>query len=207
MWRTPYGERILEGAEAKVFAEALLNLLKIAELNQLYDYHLGIDCFDSLTYRQKISALETTGKGLLRKDRPSIDLKGVLEGAISAVFEHLNNLIALEINEAEAGTYWREMVAAAVEETGGENMLVPTCNDLDEWIIEVESIVENILCDVDYYNYYLFIDDHSKNSIYPRKKSKLLNNYHIIPDELTKVETEAKFAELTNLCLLVTNVL
>lgn len=27
MWRTQFGDRILEGAQAKVFAEALLNLL------------------------------------------------------------------------------------------------------------------------------------------------------------------------------------
>ncbi len=57
MWRTQYGDRILEGAEAKVFAEALLNLLDEVTLCDFDDYELGIKCFDSLTYEQKISVV------------------------------------------------------------------------------------------------------------------------------------------------------
>jgi hypothetical protein len=67
MWRTPYGDRILEGAEAIVFAEALLNLLDEVTLCDFDDYELGIKCFDSLTYGQKISVLATIGNGLFRK--------------------------------------------------------------------------------------------------------------------------------------------
>jgi len=42
MWRTQYGERTLEGAEAKVFAEALLNLLDEVTLCDFDDYELGM---------------------------------------------------------------------------------------------------------------------------------------------------------------------
>ena len=49
MWRTQYGDRILEGAEAKVFAEALLNLLDEVILCDFDDYELGILCFDTLS--------------------------------------------------------------------------------------------------------------------------------------------------------------
>jgi len=42
MWRTQYGDRILEGAEAKVFAEVLLNLLDEVTLCDFDDYELGI---------------------------------------------------------------------------------------------------------------------------------------------------------------------
>ncbi len=66
MWRTQYGEGILDGAEAKVFAEALLNLLDEVTLCYFDDYELGIKCFDSLTYEQKISVLATIGNGLFR---------------------------------------------------------------------------------------------------------------------------------------------
>ena len=43
MWRTQYRERTLEGAEAKVFAEALLNLFDEVILCDFDDYELGGD--------------------------------------------------------------------------------------------------------------------------------------------------------------------
>lgn len=208
MWQTPDGERILKGAEAKVFAETLLDLLKIAGLNQPCDYHLDIDCFDNLTYSQKISVMEIIGKGLLIKDEPSMNPTGILEGAIAAIFEHLNNLIAMEIDEPEPATNWREIVVDALEETGAENIPAATCNDLEEWIIEVESLVENIIWDVDYYKHYLLINEPFDNLKYPRYIAELSDNYcPAIADELIKEEIEAKVAGLIKLCLLITNVL
>lgn len=54
MWRTQYGDWILVGAEAKVFAKTLLDLLD--EFDQCdFEYELGIKCFDTLTAGQKIS--------------------------------------------------------------------------------------------------------------------------------------------------------
>ncbi len=68
MWRTQYGDRTLAVAEAIVFAESLLNLPDEATLCDFDDYELGIKCFDTLTFGQKISALTTIGNGLFRKD-------------------------------------------------------------------------------------------------------------------------------------------
>ena len=59
MWRTSSGERTLHGAEARLFAEALLSLLDEAHTDQLYDYQLGLSCFDNLTYGQKVYVLAT----------------------------------------------------------------------------------------------------------------------------------------------------
>jgi hypothetical protein len=70
MWRTSCGERTLEGAEARVFAEALLCLLDEAFMNQFEDYPSGVNCFDDLTYGQKVAVLVTVGKGLLCPDTP-----------------------------------------------------------------------------------------------------------------------------------------
>ncbi len=61
-------DRILKGAEARVFVEALLNLLDEVILCDFDDYELGIKCFDTLTFGQKISVLTTIGNGLFRKD-------------------------------------------------------------------------------------------------------------------------------------------
>ena len=58
MWRTSCGDRILSGAEARLFAETLLRLLDEAEVDQFADYPLGVRCFDDLTYGQKIYILQ-----------------------------------------------------------------------------------------------------------------------------------------------------
>ncbi len=68
MWRTQYGDRTPGEAEAIVFAESLLNLLDEVTLCDFDDYELGIKCFDTLTFGQKISVLTTIGNGLFRKD-------------------------------------------------------------------------------------------------------------------------------------------
>jgi len=65
MWRAQYGDRILEGAEAKVFAEALSSLSDEAIMDTLDDYELSIEYFDSLTYGQRIWGLIGSSLGLL----------------------------------------------------------------------------------------------------------------------------------------------
>lgn len=119
MWRTQYGDRALGGAEAKVFAEALLNLLvEITEFD-FDDYELGIKCFDTLTFGQKIYVLATIANGLFRKDVKPVELTAVLEGAIAAVFEYLRHKIIIEIDESELGTDWRELLVCCQEGNGG----------------------------------------------------------------------------------------
>ena len=116
MWRTQCGERILKGAEARVFAESLSTLLDNAIMDQFEDYESDVACFDNLTYGQKISVLATIGNGLFRKDVASVDLTAVVEGAIGAVFQYLKDMIVSEIDMSEGETYWRELVVAARKE-------------------------------------------------------------------------------------------
>ena len=113
MWRTECGERILEGAEAVVFAETLSSLLDEAILSKFEDYESGVVCFDNLTYGQKVSVLATIGNGLFKKDVSPVELTSVVEGAIAAVFQSLKDSIIFEIDEPGFGTYWRELVIAA----------------------------------------------------------------------------------------------
>ncbi len=84
VWRTDPSDRILEGAEAKVFAKALLNLLDEFDFCD-FEYDLGIKCFDTLTVGQKISVLSTIGNGLFRKEVEIVELTAVLESGIGAV--------------------------------------------------------------------------------------------------------------------------
>jgi len=158
MWRTSCGERTLHGPEARLFAEALLSLLDEVHTGQLYDYDLGLRCFDDLTYGQKISVLAIIGNGLLKDDVPVVPLTAVPEGAIAAVFQHLRNSVTVEIDLPELGTRWRELIAVALREMEAEEVPKPTCRDQDEWDIGIQELSDCILWDADYEDGDLYLD-------------------------------------------------
>lgn len=140
MWRTSCGNRILHGAEARLFAEALLSLLDEVQPAPFDDHEIGLSCFDNLTYGQKNSVLSTIGNGLLREDVPMVPLTAVLEGAIAAVFEHLRDCVAFEIDEPDMGTTWRQWIAAALRELEGEDVPEPICADKEEWNVVIQEL-------------------------------------------------------------------
>jgi hypothetical protein len=203
MWRTQYGDRTLVSAEAVLFAEALSSLLDEGFSGTLDDYEIGIECFDNLTFGQRVSVLSTIGNGLLRKDIPIVRLTAILEGAIAAVFNHIENGIAYDIDEPESISNWRELVIAARQEIGGEieEIPEPTCTDMDKWNFEVEILSEAILFDMDYEDSKLYMD-------FPPEKSKELRDWMDIPDdyfmaiadELSDDEAKATIRELRKLC-------
>ena len=54
MWHTNGGDRTLESAEARLFAEALWDFVSELEVDE-GDYDAGLEVFDRLTYGQKVS--------------------------------------------------------------------------------------------------------------------------------------------------------
>jgi len=201
MWRTECGVRILKGAEARVFAEALAGLLDEAIMGELDDYELGIRCFDDLTFGQKISVLATIGNGLLREDVPPIELTAVVEGTIAAVFKHLEYEVIYDIDEPECPRPWRKWVAAARQETGGEDLPPVNCKDVDRWKCEVEELADRILWDSDYEDGDMYLD-------HPPEKSKELIDWMEIDDDYftaiaedqTDEQAKATIKELQKLC-------
>ena len=201
MWRTSCGERTLHGAEARLFAEALLSLLDDAHTDQLYDYDLGLPCFDNLTYGQKICVLATVANGLLRKDAPAVPLTAVLEGAIAAVFQHLWDSVTFEIEEPDVGTSWRKMIAVALKEMEAEDVPKPTCEDEDEWDIGMQELSDCILWDADYADGDLYLDRPPEAARELMDEMWIADDYFAaIADDLTEEQAEAKVAELRALC-------
>ena len=201
MWRTDRGERILNGAEAIVFAEALSALLDYAITDQFEDYESGVACFDNLTYGQKISVLATIGNGLFRKDVAPVDLTAVVEGAIAAVFQNLKDSIVLEIDEPEFGTDWRELVIAARKEAEVEDIPAPTCTDVDEWELEAEGLTDRILWDRDYEDDHTYMDHPPEKTQWLKDMARISDNYFTaIADDLTDIEAQAQIKELRKLC-------
>ena len=201
MWRTDRGERILKGAEAIVFAEALSALLDYAITDQFDDYESGVACFDNLTYGQKLSVLATIGNGLFRKDVAPVDLTAVVEGAIAAVFQNLKDSIALEIDEPEFGTDWRELVIAARKEAEVEDIPAPTCTDVDEWELEVEGLTDRILWDRDYEDDHTYMDHPPEKTQWLKHMARIRDDYFTaIADDLADEEAKAQIKELKKLC-------
>ena len=206
MWRTQYGDRTLEGAESVLFAEALYSLLDEATSGTVDDYEIGIECFDNLTFGQRVSVLSIIGNGLLRKDTLPVRLTAVLEGAIAAVFQHIQELITFEIDTSEFGTSWRELVIAVRKQMEGDDtervqIPEPTCEDLDEWDFQIQKLSGGVLWDGDYQDAQLYIDFSPEKSKELRGMMGIPDDYSMaIADDLTDEEAQAKIMELRELC-------
>jgi hypothetical protein len=201
MWRTDRGERILKGAEARVFAEALLGLLDEATSGTLDDYELGIRCFDDLTFGQRVSTLAVIANGLLREDVPIVDLTAVVEGAIAAVFQHLKYEIIYEIDVPESQTNWRELVVAARTEDQVGNIPEPTSTDTEEWDFQVERLIDRILWDRDYESDHIYMDHPPEKTQWLKHMARIRDDYFTaIADDLTDEEAHAQIKELGKLC-------
>jgi len=204
VWWTAYGERALEGAEATLFAEALLNLVEEIKLRPFNNCYIGVQIFDELTIGQKISVLSTIGNGLLRTDVLCVKLTEVAEGAIASVFEHLINLIAVEIDEPALGSNWRAKVIDARKTTAGQCTLASTCDDIEKWIDEVEILAEGILWDAVYDDDYMYLDYSPEDPTWLANVTGVFENYYFeAVDDLSEEDIDSKLKELRELCLLV----
>ena len=203
MWRTNHSDRTLEDAEAILFAKALSSLLNEAMMGTLDYYTFYIESFDNLTLGQRISVLAIIGNGLLREDVPLVRLTAILDGAIAAVFKHIENEIAYEIDEPESRSNWRELVVAARNQIGGETEQIPetTCTDMYKWKVEVEILSDVILFDTDYEDSNLYIDFPPEKSKELREEMDIPDDYFMtIADDLTDEEAKAQIKEVRKLC-------
>ena len=203
VWQTESGDRTLDGAEAILFAKALSSLLNEATMGTLEDYNFHIESFDNLTFGQRISVLEIICNGLLREDVPLVRLTAILDGAIAAVFKHIENEIAYDIDEPESRSNWRELVVAARKQIGLEIEEIPetTCTDINKWKVEVEILSDVILFDTDYEDSKLYTDFPPEKSKDLREQMDIPDDYFMaIADDLTDEEAKAQIKELRKLC-------
>lgn len=147
MWQTSKGERVLKGAEAKLFASSVLFILD--DLKNLPDMELelGSQVFDNLTIGQQVSVLGEVSHGLLCEKVSVIPLTAVNESCIAGVFNMVSDLVSMEIEEGFCSI--RKLVAQTHSETLN-NKINPKSNDLEEWHLGIISLSESILWDADY---------------------------------------------------------
>ena len=126
MWSTPDGERILQGAERRLFREALSMVVDSVRDDNEGFWRFNVPPFDDLQPNQKLALLARIGTALLREDEPMPKPTAVLEAAVGAVYEAIRILVEMEIDqlpEWRESPSWRELVLAACRERGSEELL------------------------------------------------------------------------------------
>jgi hypothetical protein len=200
MWHTNTGDRTLEGAEARLFAETLWDFISELEVEG-GDFDAGLRVFDCLTYGQKLSVLSIIANGLLKPDVPICKLTAAVESAIAAVFEYLKILVILEINAPAIPSSWRKMVLAARMESGAEDLPHEDCQDEEEWLFQVEELSCLILWDHDFEDENLYLDKPPEEAWVLKGFMDIDDNYFLdIPDDLKLKEIGTTLGELKALC-------
>lgn len=201
MWHTPDGDRVLRGAEAKVFAESLLDLAQ-NELVEDGDYCIGVTAFDSLTYPQKITILNEVAQALFREEVPMPELTAVLEGAAGAVIENLQMLVEEEVQtDPDGDGPLRRLVNRACRDLAIEEVPRPSPRSIEEWEFCVDCLHDAILWDSDYLGESIFTDLPPEKSRDLKQNMGVSEGYFlaVVPDPNSKQMT-GLFAGLTSLC-------
>ena len=154
MWWTPEGERVLQGAEASLFKEALGVLTDyVRDDSDGTLWQFGIEPFDKLRQGQKLTLMAQAGAALLHSSTPAPKLTAGLEATVAAVYELVRELVEMEIGEPEledGPPGWRELVLEACEERQIDDLPVVASDDPDEWDVLVACLAGCILWDDDW---------------------------------------------------------
>lgn len=155
MWWTSDGERILTGAEAALFREALGILVDYVQQDEEGTiWQFGVPPFDTLQHGQKLAVLAQVGSGLFREDELAPKLTAVLESTVAVIYGLVRDMVQLEIDDPEmAGCppSWRQLVLDACREREiADELPVSNCEDFGEWEILIECLESGVLWDADW---------------------------------------------------------
>jgi len=200
MWWTPDGERVLQGAEAQLFREALGVLVDMVRDDDEGMWHFNAPPFDVLQPNQKAAVLAQVGSALLREDQAMPRLTAVLEAAVGAVYESIRIMVEIEIDEPaedQEQSSWRELVLATCQEHGIEDLLDAESEDIAEWVILVECLSDTVLWDQDWKDSESLLDADPKVSKGVKELLGIDENYYVIvPPDPTGREMEGINATL-----------
>jgi hypothetical protein len=203
MWWTPDGERILQGAEAMLFREALAVLVDMVRDDDEGQQQFGTPPFDKLQPNQKLAVLAEVSSALLQEDRPMPRLTAVREAAVAAVYEAIMIWVEMEIDQAAEGLEsptWRESILAACQERGIDELPDADCEDLSEWELLVYCLSDAVLWDEDWRGSESLLDANPKASQAVKKLLGIDEDYYIaVPPDPTDAEMEGIWETLRDL--------
>lgn len=210
MWHTSSGDRILSGAEAKLFKAALTGLVEETMLSDCDFCGCGIELFDELTSSQRLAVLEGIATSLLTDTVDMPNLTAVNESAVAAVFEYARFEVELEIDDCTAGTTWRQMVFDSyhecfANESGSDSEhCCPAHAGSDcrtEWHSAVESLADRVLWDRDFEMVGSFLDEPPEKAAMMRQVLGIDDDYFsaAADDFTTRDAAEQSIGRLTRI--------
>lgn len=174
-WHTPTGDRCLVGEEAELVRDSLATMVQeLASCRETeespWDY--GVPLFDELVWQQQLAVLELLAQNLLEETDETLELSGVYEAGVAAVFRNVLQQIELEIelhdvSPLEFRCRWRQAAfeayieneddeivqqEAAIElETGNSGFEIDVNSvDLEDWSWLIELLTDRVLWDRDF---------------------------------------------------------
>ena len=128
-------------------------------------------------------------------------LTAPVESAIAAVFEFLDIMVIIEINEPEIKSNWRKMILAVRCEASADDLQDEGSEDEQEWLIEIENLSYMILWDYDFEDEDLYIDKPPEEAQALKYLMRMRDDYFLeIHEDLKPKEIEIRLSELKILC-------
>lgn len=174
-WHTPSGDRHLVGEEAELVRDSIATMVEeLASCRETDDepWKYGVTLFDELTWQQQLAVLDVLATHLLQTTDAVVELVGINEAAVAAVYQNVLQQIELEIelqpvSPPEFRYRWRQAALDAFRENESEEVvrdelisqldddesifdLEVDCVEVDDWRWLIDSLADRVLWDRDF---------------------------------------------------------
>lgn len=224
-WHTPPGDRCLVGEEAEMVRDSLSAMVQeLASCRETEEepWQYGVTLFDELNWQQQLAVLDLLATNLLQQTCETLELSGINEAAVAAVYQNIAQQIELEIelhpvSPPEFRNRWRQAVLDAYgeneddefvdqemvdEETDQDSVfdIDANCLEVDRWQWLVELLADRVLWDRDFEMVNEMIDAPPEHAAAMKAALGITSGYYtaIAPDP-TDHQVDALFESLEQL--------
>lgn len=224
-WHTPSGDRYLVGEEAELVRDSIATMVEeLASCRETEEqpWEYGITLFDELSWQQQLGVLDQLAMNLLQETEETLELSGINEAAVAAVYQNITQQIELEIelhsvSPIEFRCRWRQAALDAYLENEDDEVVEHesqsqsesdgyvfdidvTCMEVDRWQWLVEMLADRVLWDRDFEMVNEMIDAPPERAAAMRAALGITAGYYtaIAPDP-TDQQVDALFESLEQL--------
>ncbi|PAY20857.1 hypothetical protein CKO51_03690 [Rhodopirellula sp. SM50] len=224
-WHTPFGDRYLVGEEAELVRDSLATMVQeLASCRETEEepWEYGVTLFDELTWQQQLAVLDLLATNLLQETDQTLELSGINEAAVAAVYQNIIQQIELEIelhpvSPEEFRCRWRQAALDAFLENEDDDVLLREERlqeadqksvfdlevdslEVDRWSWLVEVLADRVLWDRDFEMVNVMIDAPPERAAAMRAALGIHSGYYtaIAPDP-TDRQVDSLFESLEQL--------
>lgn len=224
-WHTPTGDRYLVSEEAELIRDSIATMVQeLASCRETEEepWEYGVTLFDELTWQQQLAVLDLLATNLLQQTDSTLELSGINEAAVAAIYQNIVQQIELEIelhpvSPAEFRCRWRQATLDAYRENEDDEIvrqeilsqdtdqasvfdIDPECLEVDRWCWLVELLADRVLWDRDFEMVNEMIDAPPERAAAMRAALGITSGYYtaIAPDP-TDRQVDALFESLEEL--------